>query len=120
MRFPIAPTETFRARVEERDHVAVAASLRPFFEPATVAVIGASRRRGSIGGELFRNMLAADFDGAAYPVNRGGEPVAGVRAYGSIAEIPDPVDLAVICLPGPARARGGGGGAARRACARSA
>jgi acetate---CoA ligase (ADP-forming) len=98
--FPIASTETFQARVEERDHVAVAASLRPFFEPASVAVIGASRRRGSIGGELFRNVLEADFAGAAYPVNRGGEPVAGVRGYGSIAEIPDPVELAVICLPG--------------------
>jgi acetyl coenzyme A synthetase (ADP forming)-like protein len=98
--FPIAATETFQARVEERDHVAVAASLRPFFVPASVAVIGASRRRGSIGGELFRNVLEADFDGAAYPVNRGGEPVAGVRGYGSISEIPDPVELAVICVPG--------------------
>jgi acetyl coenzyme A synthetase (ADP forming)-like protein len=98
--FPIASTEAFQARVEERDHVAVAASLRPFFEPASVAVIGASRRRGSIGGELFRNVLGADFAGAAYPVNRGGEPVAGVRGYGSISEIPDPVELAVICLPG--------------------
>jgi len=99
--FPIASTETFQARVEERDHVAVAASLRPFFEPTSVAVIGASRRRGSIGGELFRNVLEADFDGAAYPVNRGGEPVAGVRGYGSISEIPDPIELAVICVPGP-------------------
>jgi acetyl coenzyme A synthetase (ADP forming)-like protein len=98
--FPIAATEAFQERVEERDHVAVAASLKPFFEPASVAVIGASRRRGSIGGELFRNVLEADFDGAAYPVNRGGEPVAGVRGYASIAEIPDPVELAVICVPG--------------------
>ena len=100
LRFPIAATERFRTRVEERDHVAVAASLRPFFVPASVAVVGASRRRGSIGGELFRNVLEADFAGAAYPVNRGGEPVAGVRAYSSIEEIPDPVDLAVICVPG--------------------
>ena len=100
VRFPIATTEHFRARVEERDHVAVAASLRPFFAPASVAVIGASTRRGSIGGELFRNILAADFAGAAYPVNRTGEAVAGVRAYATIEEIPDPVDLAVICLPG--------------------
>jgi acetyl coenzyme A synthetase (ADP forming)-like protein len=100
VRFPISPTERFRARVEERDHIAVAASLRPFFAPSSVAVVGASRRRGSIGGELFRNILAADFTGAAYPVNRGGGAVAGVRAYGTIEEIPDPVDLAVICLPG--------------------
>ena len=76
------------------------ASLRPFFQPASVAVVGASRRRGSIGGELFRNILAGDFTGAAYPVNVKGEPVAGVRAYAQIAEIPDDVDLAVICLPG--------------------
>src|SRR4051794_15620135 len=100
VRFPIEPTTTYRARVEERDHVAVAASLRPFFNPSTVAVIGASRRRGSIGGELFRNILAADFSGAAYPVNRGGEAVAGVRGYGAIDEIPDAIDLAVICVPG--------------------
>jgi acetate---CoA ligase (ADP-forming) len=99
VRFPIAPTERYRIRVDERDHVAVAASLRPFFTPTSVAVLGASKRRGSIGGELFRNLLAADFAGAAYPVNLAGEAVAGVRAYGSIAEIPDPIDLAVICLP---------------------
>ena len=100
VRFPTASTERFRARVEERDHVAVAASLQPFFAPASVAVIGASKRRGSIGGELFRNIIAADFAGAVYPVNRAGEAVAGVRAYCAIEEIPDPVDLAVICVPG--------------------
>ena len=99
VRFPIAPTERFRARVEERDHVAVTASLRPFFAPASVAVVGASHRRGSIGGELFRNILAADFAGACYPVNRTGRPVAGVRAYRSLEEIGDRVELAVICLP---------------------
>ena len=82
--FPIAPTEAFAERVAERDHVAVVASLRPFFEPATVAVLGASPRRGTIGGELFRNILEADFAGAAFPVNRKGEPVAGVRAFRSV------------------------------------
>ncbi len=100
--FPIAATAGFREAVDERDHVAVTASLRPFFEPASVAVVGASSRRGVIGGELFRNVLEGDYAGAAYPVNRSGEPVAGVRAYRSIAEIPDPVDLAVICLPAEA------------------
>lgn len=102
VQFPIQPTERYEERVAERDHTAVAASLRPFFEPASVAVVGASRRRGSIGGELFRNVLAGDFAGAAYPVNRDGEAVAGVRAYRSIEEIPDPVDLAVISLPAEA------------------
>ena len=100
VRFPIAPTEHYREQVAARNHVAVTASLRPFFEPASVAVIGASPRRGSIGGELFRNILAADFAGSAYPVNRGGDPVAGVHGYTKVEEIPDHVDLAVICLPG--------------------
>jgi acetyl coenzyme A synthetase (ADP forming)-like protein len=100
VRFPIASTEAFRARVDERDHLAVTASLRPFFAPSSLVVVGASRRRGSIGGELFRNVLAADFEGVAYPVNRDGEPVGGVKAYRSIEELPEAVDLAVICLPG--------------------
>ena len=87
-------------RRDERDHIAVAASLKPFFEPRSVAVIGASPRRGTIGGELFRNILAADFTGAAYPVNRGAEAVGGVPGYGDIADVPVVVDLAVICVPG--------------------
>ena len=99
LRFTIVPTGALESRVEERDHTAVVASLRPFFTAATVAVVGASRRRGSIGGELFRNILEADFAGAVFPVNLKGEPVAGVRAYTSIGEIADSVELAVICLP---------------------
>jgi acetyl coenzyme A synthetase (ADP forming)-like protein len=99
IQFPIASTERYEERVDERDHVAVVASLRPFFEPRSVAVVGASRRRGSIGGELFRNILEGDFAGAAYPVNRDGGPVAGVRGYRTIAEIPDDVDLVVISVP---------------------
>ena len=100
VRLTIRATANYLAQVASRDHVAVTASLRPFFEPTAVAVIGASTRRGSIGGELFRNILAGDFKGAAYPVNARGEPVAGVRAYSSLEEIPDPVDLAVIAVPG--------------------
>ena len=97
--FPIVSTDRYRERVAERDHTAVTASLRPFFEARSVAVVGASRRRGSIGGELFRNILAGDFTGVAYPVNRTGEAVAGVRAYRSLDEITDTVDLAVVALP---------------------
>ena len=102
MTFPIAPTARYTSRVEERDHTAVVASLRPLFEARSVAVLGASARRGTIGGELFRNILEGDFVGAAYPVNRNGEPVAGVRGYSSIADVPDPVDLAVVCVPAAA------------------
>jgi RimJ/RimL family protein N-acetyltransferase/predicted CoA-binding protein len=99
VRFPIATTERYRARVDERDHLAVTTSLKPFFAPHSLVVVGASPRRGSIGGELFRNVLAGDFEGVAYPVNRDGRPVGGVRGYRSIDELPETVDLAVICLP---------------------
>jgi acetyl coenzyme A synthetase (ADP forming)-like protein len=95
----IEPTAGYLERVDRRDHLAVTASLAAFFAPAGVAVIGASARRGSIGGELFRNIVAGDFAGAAHPVNPQAEPVSGVRAYASIADVPDPVDLAVIAVP---------------------
>jgi len=100
IRFPIAPTSGYREQVAARDHVAVRASLEPLFRPRSLVVVGASRRRGSIGGELFRNILAADFTGTAYPVNRNGDPVAGVHGYRTIAEIAEGIDLAVICVPG--------------------
>jgi acetyl coenzyme A synthetase (ADP forming)-like protein len=100
--FPIVATQSYVKQVEHRDHVGVTASLQPFFRPRAVAVIGASSRRGSIGGELFRNIIAGDFDGIAFPVNRDGASVAGARGYRTIAEIPDAVDLAVVCLPAAA------------------
>src|SRR4051794_7509696 len=102
VRLDLSPTVEVRERADERDHVGVVASLEPFFKPRSLAVVGASARRGTIGGELFRNVLASDFDGAAYPVNGKGQPVGGVPGYSSIAEIPAAIDLAVICLPGPA------------------
>ena len=97
--FRIEPTETYFARVDERDHLAAVASLRPFFAPSSVAVLGASRRRESIGGLLFRNIIAGEFEGVAYPVNPAGDAVAGVRGYRSVEELPETPDLAVVCLP---------------------
>ena len=97
--FPIAPTARYLDRIDQRDHLAAAASLRPFFAPSSVAVLGASRRRESIGGRLFRNIVEAEFTGVVYPVNRSGEPVAGVRGYRSVRELPEPPDLVVVCLP---------------------
>jgi acetate---CoA ligase (ADP-forming) len=99
IRFAIAPTDVYREHVAERDHVAVRASLEPFFHPRSVAIIGASKRRGSIGGELFRNVLIGDFAGSVYPVNLKGDAVAGVHGYTGVGEIAEHVDLAVICLP---------------------
>jgi acetate---CoA ligase (ADP-forming) len=97
--FRIAPTETYLERVDERHHRAAVASLRPFFAPSSVAVLGASHRRESIGGQLFRNIIAGEFEGVAYPVNQSGDAVAGVRGYRSAADLPETPDLAVVCLP---------------------
>jgi len=100
IRFEIAPTGSYREQVAARDHVAVRASLEAFFRPRSVAVVGASKRRGSIGGELFRNVLAGDFSGSVYPVNRSGDAVAGVHGYRTVGDVAEDVDLAVICVPG--------------------
>ena len=98
----IEPTGEYLARRDERDHVAVAASLEHFLEPASLVVIGASARRGTIGGELFRNVVAAGFGGPAHPVNRNGGEVAGVPAATSVRAIEGDVDLAIICVPAEA------------------
>jgi len=92
----------YRARADARLHVAASASLEPIFRPRAVAVIGASRRPGAPGHELFRHLLAGGFAGAVYPVNPAASAVASVRAYPTVAAIPEPVDLAVIAVPAPA------------------
>lgn len=102
VRLEIVPTQAYLEAVDVRDHIAVSASLELFFMPKTVAVVGASSRRGSIGGELFRNILDSNFSGVTYPVNPNSPSVAGVKAYPSIAELPEAVDLAVFCVPGAA------------------
>lgn len=74
-------------------------SLDALFRPRSVAVIGASRKRGSIAGEIFHNLLASGFPGPVYPVNPAAPSVQSVRAYASVHDIPGPVDLAVIVVP---------------------
>ncbi len=97
--FPTSFAPAAIARFEERDHVAAAAAVRRFLEPAKVAVIGASRRRGTVGGEIFHNLLQSGFGGVVYPINPATDVVQSVRAYRSIAEVPGEVDLAVIAVP---------------------
>jgi acyl-CoA synthetase (NDP forming)/GNAT superfamily N-acetyltransferase len=98
----IEPTGASVARADARDHIAAAASLRPFLAPRSVAVYGASARRGTIGGELFRNVLAGGFAGIVHPVNRSGEAVAGAPGLTSLGDVDPPVDLAIICVPASA------------------
>ncbi|MCI4362333.1 MAG: CoA-binding protein, partial [Thermoplasmata archaeon] len=78
-----------------------AVGLDSLFRPASVAVVGASNAPGAVGTSLFRNILSAGFRGVVYPVNPKWPSVSGVRCYPSVAELPEPVDLAVVIVPAP-------------------
>ncbi len=80
------------------------AHLQQVFAPASVAVIGASARPDSLGRAVFANILLSGFRGVAYPVHPKAHSILGVRAYPSVGEIPDSIDLAVIIVPAEATA----------------
>jgi acetyltransferase len=75
--------------------------LDALFNPRCVAVIGASERAGSVGRTLLWNLLRSPFGGTVYPVNPRRHSVLGVHCFASVAEVPEPVDLAVIATPAP-------------------
>lgn len=97
--FPTTLTEDASQHFEDRDVRAAAEAIRAFMRPAAVAVIGASRDPGSIGGRLARNLLTSGFTGVVYPVNPSASAVQGVSAYPSILDVPGPVDVAFIAVP---------------------
>ena len=74
--------------------------LEAIFRPRSIAVIGASRDRATVGGELFHNLVKHDFQGAVYPVNPKSAVVQSVKAYPTIEAVPEEVDLALIVVPG--------------------
>jgi acetyl coenzyme A synthetase (ADP forming)-like protein len=92
-------TPDARDRFEHREELAAAAAVRALLCPRSIAVIGASRNRQTIGGRLFRNLIDGEFTGPVYPVNPAARSVQGVRAYASILEIPDAVDIALVVVP---------------------
>src|SRR6476646_7315137 len=97
--FPTSFSEEAINRFEHRESIAAVNALKLFFNPRAVAVIGASRERGTIGGEIFHNLISYGFKGPVYPVNPAAEVVQSVLAYSSIEETPGPVDLAIIVIP---------------------
>jgi acetate---CoA ligase (ADP-forming) len=100
--FPTAQTPASIEAFEQREAVAAVAAVSAFLHPSSVAVIGASRRRGTISGELFRNLLDGGFQGPVYPVNPNSDVVQSVAAYRSVLDIEGPVDLAVLVVPADA------------------
>ena len=74
-------------------------SIRVFFEPESVAVVGASRTPGKLGNTVLQNLINLKFPGAVFPVNPNAGEIAGLKAYPSVAAIPHKVDLVVIAVP---------------------
>jgi acetyltransferase len=86
------------AKVMEKS---IAEQLRPIFEPKSMAVIGASGDQSKFGGRAFHNPLDTGYRGAIYPVNPTRKEIAGIKAYPSILDIPDEIDLAVFAVHAP-------------------
>jgi acetyltransferase len=92
----------FVAKVHDPSHDVLRSEPRPLdvlFQPASVAVIGATERESSVGRSILSNLLIPEFKGKVYPVNPQHSNILGQTAYCSISEVPQPVDLAVIVTP---------------------
>ncbi|MGZ4138224.1 MAG: bifunctional acetate--CoA ligase family protein/GNAT family N-acetyltransferase [Actinomycetota bacterium] len=97
--FPASLTPEAVDRFERREQIASVNAMRSFFVPRSVAVLGASRRRDSIGGSVFHNLINGGFAGPVYPVNPKADVVQSVAAYPSVTAIEGPVDLGVCVVP---------------------
>ena len=74
-------------------------SLDPLLKPKSIAVVGASRKPGSIGWQILDKLLSHNFTGAVYPVNPSAKAIHSIKAYPSVDAIGEPVDLAIIVVP---------------------
>jgi acetyl coenzyme A synthetase (ADP forming)-like protein len=99
---PTALTPEALRQFEDRERIAAVAAVSHLLAPRSVAVVGASRQRGSIGAELFHNLVATGFRGPVYPVNPVATEIEGVAAYASVLDIPGEVEMAVITVPAAA------------------
>lgn len=95
----LQPTPRYETLAAERSQAAAVASLKPFFEPRTVVVVGANRERGKIGSEILHNLSATGFTGRLFAVHPSATSIDGIAAYPRVTDIPGDIDLAVICVP---------------------
>ncbi len=102
LEFDIDPTETSIGVIAAREHRSEAASIAAFLNARSVAVIGASRRRDTIGATLVRNLVLGDYSGRVYVVNPAADSVAGMPSYATVSDIPDDVDVAIVAVPAEA------------------
>jgi len=99
LEFNIGPTDKSRAVMESREHRAEARSVRDLMAPSSVAVIGASRKWGTVGYQLLEHVVEGGFTGPVYAINPEALELAGMLSFGRLSEVPDPVQLAVIAVP---------------------
>ncbi len=99
LEFAVDETALTEAVMHEREQRAEARSIRRLLFPTSVAVVGASNDAGKIGNAVFGNLLRMGFHGPLYPINPDARHVGGVRAYPSVLDVPDDVDLVVIAVP---------------------
>jgi acetyl coenzyme A synthetase (ADP forming)-like protein len=99
---PTELTPEAMRRFEDREDQAAASAVRALLNPRSVAVIGAGRHRGTIGGTIFHNLLESEFQGPVYPVHPEAEFIQSVRAYRHVTDIEAVVDLAVVTVPAAA------------------
>jgi acyl-CoA synthetase (NDP forming) len=92
-------TSTLAPPVPGRPEPRQAGALDAVLRPRSVAVIGASRSRDSIGHQILDNLVRSGFTGPVYPINPNASAVRSIRAYPSIGAVGEPVDLAVIVVP---------------------
>jgi acetate---CoA ligase (ADP-forming) len=74
-------------------------TLDAVFAPKSVAVIGASTKRGSIGREILHNIIEYEFHGKLFPVNPHADFIHSMKCYASVLDIPDEVELAIVVVP---------------------
>jgi predicted CoA-binding protein/GNAT superfamily N-acetyltransferase len=98
--FPTSLTPEALDRFEHREEVSAANALRRVLYPQAIALIGASERPGAVGTAVLRNLLAAGFPGAVYPVNPRGGTIQSLRAFASVQDIIGPLDPAIVAVPG--------------------
>ncbi|HEV3383062.1 MAG TPA: GNAT family N-acetyltransferase, partial [Trebonia sp.] len=91
--------EEYLDTVAARERSANVASLRPVFAPRSVAVIGASRRPGTVGRSVLDNIVAGGYQGALYAVNPNASEIGGVVCFPSVSDLPEAPDLALVALP---------------------
>lgn len=97
--FAIEPTEHSKAVALSREHRAESRSMHTILFPERVALVGASRREGSVGGMVLANILRSGYRGDLVAIHPEAEQLQGVPAYRALTDVPGPVDLAVVVVP---------------------